>query len=1062
MLIHTILLKSYRMTTKMRYLFAAVILVFSLVCNAQVTTSSIFGSITSEDKEPVIGANIQALHEPSGTRYGTVTNFDGKFTIQGMRAGGPYKIEVSYIGYNTETIQGVQLTLGNSYSLNIVMRESSEMLDEVVIAGKAGMSNNGAAMRFNSEDLQRLPTISRSISDVTRMNPLVSVSSSGAMSFAGVNNRYNSFQVDGAMNNDVFGLAANGQNGGQAGSNPISIETVDQIQVNVAPFDVRQSGFTGGSINAITKSGTNDVHASAYFFGNNQEIIGSKYVLPNGTVSKPYNQQSEYTYGVNIGGPIIKNKPFFFANYEKANIERPNNYKIGGESSQIDPSIANEVLSFMRENYGYTGNFDANKIFSKSDKAGLKLNWNINDRNQMSVRWSLVNASQLNGTGTATNLYSSDQGYEFQSRTNSFIAELQSKISESTSNEFRASYVRVNDSRNVGNPFPFVSIDLGSNQFISLGNDRSSMANSLDQDIFTITDNVTWLKGSHTLTFGTHNEFYTFQNLFIQDLYGAYYFRDKNGDGTALDEFFAGQVDQFRFQQANKDITGRADWAPRFSAGQIGFYVQDSWQPTNNFNLTYGVRADIPLFIDTPTENAAFNETAAIKGWDVKTNQKVSSRPLWSPRVGFRYRPTDNLLLRGGAGIFTGRIPFVWLSNSFAYTGIQFQTYNINNNDNLTAIYDPNPDKQAANAALGNEGSQQVNVFSDDFKFSQNARFNFAAEYTLPGDVRWTVEGIYSKTLNDIVYQNLSYDLADQKLNDKYDLSFDNRPIYSKLTTDGAGDYSNIYKLSNTSKGYSYNLSTRLEKSFACGLDFMASYSYTQSKSLNSGTSSVAESNWRYNYTTGYSNNPELGFSAFNRPHSVKIAATYNKTWLKNYETTVSLIYTGESGNPYSVYINGDLNGDGANGNDLMFIFTDAQIDELQSKNLISEAHAEGLKGWLGNDDYMKNNRGKYFERYAANKPFEHHFDLHVAQAFKIRHGKTTHRLEVSFDIMNVGNLLNKEWGRVYGGNNYFSPVSYNTRTGVYTFTGGADYQKYTYDDYNSRWRGQLGVKYSF
>ena len=1020
-----------------------------------------FGINRDKEKEPIIGANVQALHEPSGTRYGTVTNFDGKFTIQGMRAGGPYRVEISYIGYSTEIITDIQLSLGDSYPLNIDMTEASELLDEIVVSAKAGMSNNGAAMRFGANDIQKLPTVSRSIGDVTRMNPLVSVSNSGAMSFAGTSNRYNSFQVDGAMNNDAFGLAANGQNGGQAGTNPISIETVDQIQVNVAPFDVRQSGFTGGAINAITKSGTNDFHASAYFFGNNQSIIGDKYILPNGNLSKPYTEQSEYTYGATVGGPIIKNKLFFFANYEKANKEYPNTNKIGGESSNIDVETANEVLAFMRDNYGYTGNFDANKIFSKSDKAGFKLNWNVNDNHQASVRWSYVNASQLSGTGTANNLYSSDQGYEFNSKTNSVIAELQSKLSQNLSNELRASYVRVRDGRNVGDPFPYIRISLGSDQFISLGNDRSSMANTLDQDIVTLTDNLTLLLGSHTLTFGTHNEFYTFKNLFIQDLYGAYYYNDKNGNGSGLDEFYEGIIDNYRFQQANKDVTGRADWAPRFGAVQLGFYAQDNWQVTPRFNLTYGLRADIPLFVDTPTENVAFNEIAQKRGWNVKTNQKISSRPLWSPRAGFRFRATDNLILRGGAGIFTGRIPFVWLGNSFTYTGLQYQTYNITKGD-LNPIYDPNPDKQAANVVGATEGSQQVNVFSDDFKFSQSARFNLALEYNLPGDIKWTVEGLYSKTMNDIVYKNLAYEKTDETLSSKHDLSFDNRPLFQKITDDGVGAYSNIYELSNTNKGYSYNFSTRLEKSFAFGLDLMASYSYTQSKSVNSGSSSVAESNWRYNYTTNNPNNPELGFSAYNRPHSVKVAATYNKTWLKNYETTISLIYTGESGDPYSVYLNGDLNGDGANGNDLMFIFTDAQIDELQGKNLISAEHAEGLKGWLGNDHYMKNNRGKYFERYAANKPFEHHFDLHIAQAFKIKSGKNTHKLELSFDIMNVGNLLNKEWGRVYGGNQYFSPVSYNTRTGVYTFNGGADYEKFSYSDYYSRWRGQVGVKYTF
>ena len=1049
------------------FLTAAITTAAAVSLNAQVTTSALTGRVTEANNEVIIGATIQATHLPSGTHYGTITNPDGRYSIHGMRPGGPYKIEISYIGYRTEVITEVQLSLGDTYPLNVKMTEASELLEEVVVAAKAGMSNSGAAMRFSSSDIQKLPSVSRSIGDVTRMNPLVSVSNSGAMSFAGVNNRYNSFQVDGAMNNDVFGLTANGQNGGQSGTNPISIETVEQIQVNVAPFDVRQSGFTGGAINAITKSGTNDATASVYFFGNNQELIGSSYKLRNGKTSSAYTEQSEYTWGATVGGPIVKNKLFFFANYEQARKSYPNTNKIGGTSSNIDAAVANEVLDFMRKNHGYTGNFDSQDVYTDSDKVGLKLNWNINSNHQASVRWSMVDAKQMNGTGSSNYLYSSDQTYDFQSKTNSFIAELQSKINPNLSNEFRASYVKVRDQRNPGDPFPFVSIALGSGNYIYMGNDRSSMANSLNQDILSITDNVTWLKGNHNITFGTHNEFYTFQNLFIQDLYGSYYFTDQNGDGTALDEFKEGLVNQFRFQQANVDITGRPDWAPKFGAGQLGFYVQDNWQVNDNLSLMFGLRADIPLFFDTPAENAGFNEYAEKNGWGLKTNQKLSSKPLWSPRVGFRARVTENLLVRGGVGIFTGRVPFVWLSNNFSNTGVQFQSYNINGKayeKGITPIYNPDPAAQYENAKLGTaSGSQTINVFADDFKFAQNARLNLALEYTSIGDIRWTLEGLYSKTMNDILYKNLAFEESGKYLaGDDADLAFDNRPLYKKVTTEGASTYTNIYELSNTSKGYSYNLSARAEKSFAFGLDLMASYSYTQSKSLNSGTSSVAASNWNYNYTTGYSNNPELGFSSFNRPHSVKVALSWNKKWSKHDESVISLIYTGESGNPYSVYYNGDVNGDGSNGNDLMFIFTDEQIDMLSKKGLISEDHAEGLKGWLGNDDYMKNHRGEYFERNAANKPFEHHFDLHMARTFNFNIGKSAHKLEISMDIMNVGNLLNKNWGRTFGGNNYYSPVSYNNKTGVYTFTGGKDYDKYTYSDFYSRFRGQVGVKYTF
>lgn len=1066
---------------------------------AQITTSGVKGLIKANG-EDVIGATITVTHVPTGAVYRSVTNSVGRFTIQGMRAGGPYTVEISYIGYKTKEIKNVTLKLGEMSDLSTQLEEDAHALGEVVVKGKLGLdaSKTGAAASYSAKDIANMPSISHSIGDITRMNPMVSVSQSGAMSFAGVNNRYNSFQVDGAVNNDVFGLTSNGQNGGQAGAQPISTETIDQVQVSVAPFDVRQSGFTGGAINAITKSGTNTFHGSVYGNWLNKDLIGSKYTLMNGKDSQKYDDETDYRYGVTLGGPIIKNKLFFFANYEKSNKEYPNNYGYGSEASKLGTegfNIADEVLAILKEK-GYNASYNNPKNYTKSDKAGIKLDWNINDKHKATFGWRMVNAKQLNSNSTAGYLNASDYQYDFVSKSNTFTAELNSSFSEKINNQFQASYVSVRDHRDPKGIAPMIQIKNVGGGTLCLGTERSSTANSLNQDIFSFTDNLNWYVNNHTLTFGTHGEYYKFKNLFIQDNYGTYYFNNFDDFKMfASGQKYAASVDkktgvttyyntlnQYRYCTANVAVTGDPRWAPEFAAGQIGFYAQDKFNVTPNFELTYGLRMDIPLFFDTPTENAEFNASAAKQGWNVVTNHKLSSTPMWSPRVGFRWNieKEHNMILRGGAGIFTGRIPFVWLSNNFTNTGIQTSVYNVYGSTGLkegkqntgklsdvSLIVDPY--KQSENAEKLGTSNQAINVFDKDFKFTQNLRLDLALDFTLAG-IDFTLEGVFSKNLNDIYYKDLTRTEAGKTLGETYEsLSFDNRPMFAKITsTEDANlkKFTNVYMLDNTSKGYSYNLSLSAVKRFDFGLDLAASYTYSRSKSVNCGTSSVAQSNYNYNYTYQNPNSPELGFTAFNVPHQIKASAFYHKDYAEHWNTTVGLIYTGTSGSPYSLYYYGDLNQDGSNGNDLMFIPTDEQIDKMQfkaNKNYTADEQKENFREWIANDGYMSKHRGEYFKRYADNLPFESHFDFHLAQTYKFKVGAQVHAVELSFDVLNVGNMFNKKWGRYTstGTAKYYSPVTYSGN-GQFQFLHPGNYEMRSYDDYYSRWRGQLGLKYTF
>jgi len=1083
-----------------RLLFlVTLLLAMTTTVMAQITTSGISGKVTSQG-EDVIGATVTATHVPSGTVYRAVTNIDGRYTIQGMRVGGPYKVSFAYVGQKTKTFENVTLRLGETEELSCSLQDDSKELQEVVVTGSAGVNatKTGAATSLSSKQIADMPSITHGIADVARLNPQLTTSNNGAMSFAGTSNRYNSFMIDGAANNDVFGLAADGANGGRGRGRPRSMETIEQIQVNVAPFDVRQGGFTGGAINAITKSGTNVFHGSVYGFGNNQNLIGSKYPLADGGYAPKYNKQQEYNAGITFGGPIIKDKLFFFANYEKTNKTYPNLYTLGAESSAVDAAKASDVLAKIadlaqRQGVNYPTALSTEDIYTRSDKGGLKLDWNINETNKATLRWSIVSASQLNNAGSRKALNGSSYAYPFKSVTNSFIAELQSRLSPSVANEARASYVRVRDKRDINGEYPSISVNNVGGGSVNLGIERSSMANRLDQDIYTLEDNLTWYKGNHTYTFGTHNELYKFTNLFIQDLFGSYTFKNYDAFKSYYDDYVAGTIDpaksylnQYRYGHANTDVTGDPRWEASFGAAQLSFYAQDKWDVSNNFQLTYGLRMDMPIIFDTPTANEPFNQYAETRGWNVKTNQKLSSTPLWSPRVGFRWdiNHDHRFILRGGAGVFTGRIPFVWISNNYSNTGIQLSTYNSYKTNGLDLLLDPNA--QEANASkLKATGSQTINVYDRHFKFAQNLRFNLGFDFNVLG-INWTAEAIYSKTLNDILYQNLAYEQTGKTYGQVYGSAGapveDNRPLFAK-TTNGT-PFANIYKLSNTSKGYTVNLSLKAEKHFNFGLDLMASYTWTRSMSVNNGGSSVAESNWRFNYTYRNSNDPELGRSAYNVPHRLQASVYYHANYgsKKEWQTTVGLIYQGRSGSPYTLYYYGDVNEDGANGNDLFFIPTDAQIDKMRfdetdfSANALTKAvFGEGftapkltedmqrqlMKYWIGNDSYMKKHRGEFYKRYADNLAFEHHFDVHLAQKYSFKVGGQMNSLELSFDIINVGNLLNKDWGHTHGDGFgvYYSPVNYQ-KNGHYQFTGG--YATRDYSDYYSRWRGQVGLRYTF
>lgn len=1049
------------MVKKMRFLVATLILMVATVMQAQVTTSSISGKVTDALNESLPGATVVATHEPSGTTYGTVSNANGNYVLLGMRTGGPYKIEVSYIGYDKVTFNNVYLQLGETSLFNAVMKEASQVLNEVVVTGGAGSLFNskrtGAATNFNSTTIEQTPSVSRSIFDVAKLTPQATVTGSG-LSFAGSNNKYNSFQIDGTVNNDVFGLSSSGTNGGQSGANPISLEAIDEIQVVIAPFDVRQSGFTGGGVNAITKSGTNKFHGSFYDYYNNQNFVGT---TPGKNVENrtKLGKQSSNNFGFTLGGPIVENKLFFFTNYERVKETYPSSYNVGN-GSNITQAEADAVVNKLKEiSGGYDGGgYATQDIPTKSDKFLARIDWNINDAHKFTARYSYLNANRLIFSNSANYLSLNNHGYQMNNKTNSIVTELNSRFSPALSNEFRFGYTRVRDNRGIlGQPFPYINVKLDNNRSIQMGTERYSTANYLNQDIYTLEDNVTLLKGDHQLTFGTHNELFHMKNLFIRENFGSYVYQLANfmNIGTANES--TSPPDEFNYSFSREDITGSKSWAPSFGAAQFGLYAQDDWSVNSLFKLTYGLRFDIPVFFDKPTENPKFNSLAVAKKYDVATQQMPKTRVLVSPRLGFRYNldETRNTLIRGGIGVFTGRVPFVWISNSFSNTGVEYARTQIKGNGFTAAIADgfkfqADPAKQYVPS---NAFPSEVDVVDKNFKYPQVLRLNLAIEQNLPGGIKGTLEGLYSKTLNNIRYSNLAYEYTGNNLSG---FGGDTRPLY-KRTDVAYNDFTDIIYLSNTNKGYTYNLTAKLEKNFDFGLNAMLAYTLGESKGINDGTSSQASSNWKYNEVYGGDEFPDLAYSDFDVRHRIVGSLSYKVEYAKYFATTLGLVYNGQSGSRYSLVYYGDLNGDGATGNDVMYVPTDAELAQLPFNN---EEQRTQFGAWINANKDLLALKGTYVPRNGLVSEFENHFDLHLAQDFYLNVSGQKHTLQVNFDILNVGNLLNRGWGLYQSPGYSYSPASY--RYGKFGFSQPSGDKLYNISDYYSRWRGQIGVKYIF
>ncbi|MCB1051329.1 MAG: TonB-dependent receptor [Acidobacteria bacterium] len=1028
-----------------------------------VTTSSMSGLVTDGSGVPLPGANIKAVHQPTSTIYQAVTREDGRFFIVNMRVGGPYEVSATMAGFQSGTEKDVFVKLGETKNLTFKLQVES-VSEELVVIGTSNPIINpnrtGAESNVPVEVIEELPTINRGVEDFARTNPYFTTTefnggSSSSLTVAGRNNRYNNIQIDGAVNNDLFGLAANGNPGGQAEAQPISLEAIQELQLVIAPFDVRQGGFTGGGVNAVTKTGTNSFSGAAFYYNRTDALIG------DGPNDVEFGDFEETQAGVSVGGPIVKDKAFFFVSTEYRRRDQPTGWGFyenagdgPGQNFNSGGGIYDDVqrfISILRDQYGYdpgpltqqTRNTDSDNIFVRFDM-------NVNESNSITLRHNYVDAENLILYPDATTFNFPNNGYLFPSETNSTVLQWNGAFG-SFFNEFRVGYQTIKDRRTgLGDPFPWIEIenvidDAGNYHEFEVGTERFSTANSLDQDIIEITNDLTFFVGSHTITVGTHNEFFTFDNLFIRENFGAYQF-------NSLDDFANGWAEQYDYSYSADPSDPKK--SAKFDARQLSLYVGDQWAVNPQLSLTLGLRVDYASFPDKPSANPD-----AVNYFGYKTDE-TPSNAIYSPRIGFNYSMDDagKSQIRGGIGVFAGRSPFVWISNQYSNTGIEFNRISVRQNRpnadrHIDFTSDINNQPTAEDFTGVTPFTNEIDLIDPDFSLPQVLRVNLAYDRDIPfWGLIGTAEVIYTKNLKDILYQDLNLVQTGT--------AYDGRPTYSRRSFDdpNAPRFSNVIFLTNHSDGNNLNASLKVERPYQNGIYGFFSYAYGKAETRSDGTSSQAISNWRFNETQGDPNNPPIGYSDFDVRNRFSASLAYNIPWGSNgLSTNLSFFFEASSGRPYSTVFNGDFNGDGQFSNDLIYVPNGP--DDV----ILDNTTWEDLDAYISSDAGLDSARGEIVKRNASREPWRRTLDFHASQDLKINR----YKFKVTFDILNFINFIDSDKGAIYyANNNAIQAISYR---GIDTATGKPIYRlqqtpdsKFVIDNLRSRWQAKLGLRFHF
>ena len=1014
---------------------------------AQVTTSSMNGRVTDEKGEPVVGAAVVATHEPSGTVYGAIVNQNGQYTINGMRAGGPYKVEVSSVGYNSLLFKDVTLQLAETYNLSATLKESTEFLEQVVVIGtaKSKFSNErtGAATNIDNSQIAALPTVSRSITDVTRLSPY----GGNGMSFAGADGRTANFTVDGANFNNNFGLNDKLPGGGS----PISIDAIEEMQVVISPFDVRQTNFIGGGVNAITKSGTNTFKGTAYVYHKNENLRGDAICGEQITGARAKDRTT--TYGFTLGGPIVKNKLFFFVNYEYVKTPTIANRWRGSEDGKEDAnnyisrtklSDLQKVSDFVKDKYGYdTGSYTNFPADESNQKILARIDWNINDKNHLAVRynytlnrgWNAPNKTSMDGgtraSGARTSQYSmsfANSMYAIDNSVHSISLDLNSRITDNLSNQFLATFSKLDDTRSTGSSeFPFIDILDGSGQnYMALGYELFSWNNAVHNTIANVRDDLTWYLGNHKVTGGLRYEYQMADNAYMRNGTGYYRY-------SSLDDFLNGAAPEI--VNLTYGYNGEKNPAARVRFSQASIYAQDEWSVRENFKLTYGVRFDGLFFNnkDVVTNNAILKLNYYPKAKDFKethidTGKWPGAQLAISPRVGFNWDVFNNksLKVRGGTGLFSGRLPLVFFTNMPTNSGsVQYQAQiNAKNaaKKGFTMaefagglVKDANG-KVTTNAlyqkllGLGYPANYKpedgtvpssISAVDNKFKMPQVWKTSLAVDYAIPTSFPFSVsvEGIFNKTINGVMISDWS--MKDAGSYAKFN-GVDNRPIYPDSFRNGTS----AFVLENTNKGYGYSASATVNMTPIPEVNIMAAYTHTASKEITSMPGSNAESAFTYVPTVAGPNYIDLHNAINVIPDRFIASVTHNDHCGNHF----SLIYeTWRGSSNYSYMLSNDMNGDGY-AYDAVYIPTDAQVKNGDFR-FVSDDDRDRFMAFVHKDKYLSKHQGQYAEAYSVYSPWVHRVDFSYKHDFKVKAGKTTNILQLGFDIKNLLNLFNSNWG---------------------------------------------------
>lgn len=1015
---------------------------------AQITTSSLAGRIQDENGEPLAGAAVVAVHTPSGTQYAAVANGEGRYVINGMRAGGPYKVEISFLGFQTQEYSDITLQLAETYNLNAVVKQQTEQLASAVVmaspSSKFAAEKTGASTNISSADITSLPTVSRSITDITRLSPY----GGSGMSFAGTDGRTANFTVDGANFNNDFGLSSSLPGGG----NPISIDAIEELQVVISPYDVRQTDFIGGAVNAITKSGTNTFKGSAYVYHRNENMRGD--AIEGEQIPGAREKDRTTTYGLTFGGPIIKNKLFFFVSGEYAKIPsvavrwRASENGMGDENAYLSYASVTDmqrVSDFVKQKYGYdTGSFTDFPADQSTQRFLARLDWNISNAHHLALRYNYTNntswlgpnaTSMDGGTRSAfarTSLMSmafANSMYSMNNLVHTFSLDLNSRLSDRLSNQFLATFSKKDDLRgSKSSEFPFIDIQDGTGtntQYMSLGYELFTWNNAVHNNVFNVKDDLTYFAGAHKIMAGLSFEYKMADNAYMRNGTGYYRY-------GSVDEFIGGAVPEVVCLTYGYD--GQANPAARVRFYRPGIYVQDEWNVTDRFKLTAGLRMDGLFF-----NNADLATNNAIKDIDyydpdgnvrhIDTGKWPSANVSFSPRLGFNWDVFGDrsLKVRGGTGFFVGRLPLVFFTNMPTNSGaVQYQAQlnakakingkPVDMNQFAGGLVTDASGKATTDALLQKligmgypqfydpaKGTvpSSISAVDSKFKMPQVWKTSLAIDYAFPTSFPFsvTVEGIFNKKINDVCMSDWSMKPVGgfARLN-----GADNRPIYP---TDFR-TATKAFVLSNTGQGYGYSANITMNMRPLEGLSLMAAYTRTASKEITGMPGSNAESAFTYVPTVEGPNDIRLHNSQYVTPDRIVASVTYHDKGNNHY----SLFYeTWRGGYNYSYMTVNDMNGDGYP-YDALYIPTDAEVANKDFR-FVSDKDRDRFMDYVHGDKYLSTHQGRYAEAYSVYSPWVHRIDFSYKHDFKINIGKSVNTLQLSLDVKNVLNLFNSSWG---------------------------------------------------